>query len=415
MTEFKKNPINTKIDDNKNNDNRIPFSFTRVVIITILMVIIFNLWMFFWKNKAFNEFDVIYKDIKEITKLDTELFLEVNSILSNVYPNSDIDNTTYTKKIIWNIVKEYSQDKYADYIYSTNNYIEEELNGKYEWIGVLLNENNWSNNIYINAVFEWSPAQKSDLKDWDKIKTINWERITDINKFKDIVKENSKNSIILELDRDWEIIKKEIKQDTIYYPSVYWDIITTNDNKNILFINIRLFWDNTYNEIINLISRFENIDWYIIDLMWNWGWELSSAEDILNIFIEEWKELYNVENLISNKKEISYSKKGEKKFKPMIILIDELSASASELLTLSLKNNFKDKVKIIGNKSYWKWTVQSIYELSNWDFLKFTIWLWSVWDVNINKKGIVPDIIIENYDNLSEKVLVNNILELIKE
>lgn len=139
-----------------------------------------------------------------------------------------------------------------------------------------------------------------------------------------------------------------------------------------------------YNELVE-----QGAKGFIIDLRGNGGGLLPVANDIASYFIPKDK-IVTVTRYKSLPEEIYYSKGLAKTNYPVVVLIDGLSASASEILAYALK--YQASAKLIGTTSFGKGTIQTLYTLPDNSSIKFTIGKWfTPDDLNVDKTGIKPD------------------------
>ena len=157
------------------------------------------------------------------------------------------------------------------------------------------------------------------------------------------------------------------------------------------YIYISLFAINTYEQFKNKLNELEEsgIDSLILDLRSNTGGHLTSAEAISSLFVDSNHIIYQ---LSQNNKITKVKSKGNRTVEyPIVLLVDNYTASASELLAGCLKDNLN--VTIIGLKTYGKGTIQELVALSNGDQYKITTKKWLTPNGDwINEKGIEPDI-----------------------
>jgi len=198
----------------------------------------------------------------------------------------------------------------------------------------------------------------------------------------------------LEILRVWEknILEKEVIRDKIKIPSV-----DTKDleNKNIWYISINMFWEETSKEFKKALEKNINKKWIIIDLRDNWWGYLQSAVEILSDFIEKDKLLVTTKYKNSFFNVPYYSINDWKLYNwKIVVLINENSASASEITSGALKD-YK-KAILVWVKSYGKWSVQKPFSLKDWSMLKLTVAKWfTPNDINIDHEWIMPDVEVE--------------------
>ncbi len=182
-----------------------------------------------------------------------------------------------------------------------------------------------------------------------------------------------------------------------------------------LYVKLTSFIDNSAKEfrkvIENHLKTKKVLAGLIVDLRRNPGGLLDQAIQISNMFLKEGI-IVSTMGRNKNDKEVVYAKKTEA-FPPfpMVVLIDEYSASASEILAGALQDN--KRALIMGQKSFGKGSVQSVIKLGDGSGLKLTVArYYTPKGVSIQAEGIVPDVLIENYN--AEVLAKSKISSLIK-
>jgi len=347
--------------------------------------------------------------------LDMSDFWYVYSIIKDKYiwidsiKKEDVVNSAISWMVKW------LWDKHSEYLYWEElNSFESSLNWNFEWIWAYVSKNEmW---IVIEKIIAWSPAKKYWILRWDIILEADWVDLSKLDKYDAIskIKWPAWSKVILSVYREWEwIIEKEVTRNYVKIPSVSYENFDW-----LWYIQISTYWETTFREFQDSIdSAFnDNVDWLIIDLRDNgWGY-LKVAVDILSYFIEEWKNLVTVKakdsffNLDDKHLSANYSKIFDK---PILVLINGSSASASEITAWALQDY--SKAIIVWEQSYWKWSVQTPFNLKNWNMLKITTSKWYTPNNNtIEWKWITPDIKVE-FDIEEAKKWVDNQLEKSKQ
>jgi len=216
-----------------------------------------------------------------------------------------------------------------------------------------------------------------------------------------------------------------IKRAVIKVPSLKWELLASTGEaggkeENIAYIKLYHFSakiDQDFREIANEILNgpAEKI---ILDLRGNPGGYLESSQDIAGWFLERGQTVVIEDFGVKAEQEV-YKAKGNSKFSdyPLVILINQGSASASEILASALRDN--RGIKMIGETSFGKGSVQKLESLRDGSSLKITIanWLTPNGDL-ITDKGLEPDIKVEmteeDYEQERDPQL-NKAIEIIKE
>ena len=372
-------------------------TFLTIFLTSFLLGIIFSFIiakktdLLMWKS---SEKWVIATFIESKKDLDLERFWEVyNKIKQNSYDIWEVDKDVL---IDWAIkwLVDWLGDKHSEYMDSDEKkQFEWLLKWNFEWIGALVDTHPlW---VLIDSVFKWSPAIKSGIKSRDIVIKANGQKLQDIDLFEAIsyIKWPAGTKVDLEILREWEteILNITVIRDKISIPSVNSEIL----ENNIAYIALNMFGDDTVDEFTKALKKAKNSDGLIIDLRDNWGWYLYAATEILSELLEH--DTLLVVTKYSNKilnEEYRSINFWETYNKPIVVLINENSASASEIVAWALHDH--KKAILVWKKSYGKWSVQQPFNVSNNWLLKITIAKWfTPLDKNIDHEGIKPDIEID--------------------
>ena len=272
-----------------------------------------------------------------------------------------------------------------------------EWEGHIEGIGAVVSKKDYY--IQVEEVLKWSPAFESGIEPLDRIILIWTGETKDLTTNEAVNKirgeKGTKINLFIERPNSSgtnEYIKKEVVRDVINIPSVRGNILSYSGHK-LWHLEVSIFWDQTNKLMNQAIKDFldNKVEWIILDLRGNWGWLLESAVELAGHFIPKWENV--VISKYRNYKDTTYKSEGfwELKNYPLVVLINGLSASASEILTLALKEQLGST--IIWTKSFWKWSIQTLQELDNKDSLKYTVGKrYGPKGTSIDKKWITPDI-----------------------
>lgn len=286
------------------------------------------------------------------------------------------------------------------------------LDGSYKGVGIQVakEENGY---IMVTYVFKDSPAESAGLKTNDIIIEIDGESCKDYSaaEFSEKIKKSQKESFKLKILRDEKELDVILKKDVITLSSILTETYEKNDKK-IGYIYIGIFANNTYYQFKDALDELEKqkITSLIIDVRGNSGGHLTAVDSILDIFLTEKERMYGFSQ--NGKENYIYGTGEEYKNYEIVLLGDEGSASASEVLIAGLMENLNSK--FFGKKTYGKGTVQEMVTLSDGDQYKLTIKKWltpkGYW-IN-DTKGIVPskevdldDKYFETYDSSDDSQL----------
>lgn len=360
------------------------FNLVEVIVIILITGIIVSVTSGLIVFKNYDKLSLIgsdsSSDISEFKKAYNHI---VNSYVKEVDKEKLIDaaiNGMYT----------FLNDEYSIYMdKDTTESLEQRLDGEYTGIGIEITVNKNDGKIIISKVFSDSPASVAGLKVGDQL--IALDDVTLEGKDNTYVSETIKNSksdiFKIKYLRDKKEYEVNLKRKIITIDSVI-----SKEYDNIGYIQIQTFSATTSKQVKNKINNFSsNIDSIIIDVRNNTGGYLSAAYEIADYFISKGKVIYQLKD--KNNKISKYNAKDGvlKSFKGISILINEYSASASEVLTLALKESAN--ATIIGIKSYGKGTVQEKDVLSSGAMVKYTTAYWLSPNGNsINGIGINPDV-----------------------
>ena len=292
-------------------------------------------------------------------------FLEVYSSITNNY-YEDVNKEEMLDNAI-DAMLNYLDDTYTTYLNDeeTAN-LEKKLAGKYKGIGIQVLGNE------IIEVMSDTPAEEAGLMTGDIITKVN-DNIIDENNtaqipnyINDSVDDLAKITIL----RNDQSIDFSVKIADIYTVDVNYK---TYEN-NIGYLDIDIFSKTVGEQTKKALTSLENsgMQKLIIDLRDNTGGYLESAEDIANIFLEKGELIYSLENKSASAD--YYDETDEYKDYPIVIILNEKSASASEILAAALKDSYG--ATLIGTKSYGKGKVQQTYTLNDGSMAKYTSAKW---------------------------------------
>lgn len=286
-----------------------------------------------------------------------------------------------------NTMLESLDDPYSRYL-DKKNYADQNVSINSKITGIGVNISSVAGKTYVVSVIESTPAYSAGLKEGDLILKVNGKSISGMktSEVADLVRgpENSVVQITFLRKKKSitkKIIRKEIKIKTV----------KSSVDKNIGYIQVLSFiGTTTSNEFINALEKTDKTKGLIIDLRGNTGGLLPNAVFIANMFIDKGK-IVSIVGRNGYKRNIYAQSTDYVNNKPLLILVDGGSASASEILSGALKDYHR--AKLVGTRTFGKGMVQKIIPLPNETGLNLTIAKYlTPLGHDINKKGIEPDV-----------------------
>lgn len=298
------------------------------------------------------------------------------------------------EKMLESAIKGYFEglgDQYSEYI--TKEEMQDymaDATGKYVGIGVYITNNTQTNQIVVIMPMKGSPSEEAGIKSGDVILKIDGEEYKgeDLSKASNKLKAQEGTKVKLEILRGEEKLEIEVERKTIKVNHIESKVL----ENNIGYIQISTFDDGCYKEFVENYNKIkeQNIKSLIIDLRNNGGGIVEEATNIADMFVNKGEKLL-ITTGKNNKEEVTKAKKEKEIEIPVVLLVNENTASASEILTAAIKENLEN-AKVVGTKTYGKGVIQSIFTLKDGSGIKLTTNEYYTPKHNtINKVGITPD------------------------
>lgn len=412
--------------DNDENEKNIEFEkekktlITKFVVTIIIVAIIsaviaseFTLFYYYKQNNvekyessqnSDENIDIIAKTLKEFRKTIDEYYIN----------SKEIDE----QKILDETIKGYVNgldDEYSEYMTRKEwNDFQADALGNYIGIGVYITVDANGNVIIVNTI-KGTPAEKVGLQSGDVIVSIDDENVLGMNP--DMVsskiqgkEEDKGKKVKITISRGTEYLDFEIKRDEI---KVY-HVETKMLENDIGYISLMTFDEGCSNEFKAGYEKLksEGAKKIILDLRNNTGGIVDEALLIADMILPKDNKILITVDSKGNKEE-SISKEDPIINEDIVVLVNEYSASASEIVVGALKDN--NKAKIVGKKTYGKGVIQSVFMLEDGSALKLTVnEYFTPNETKINKVGIMPDYEVDLDTNTEDDEQLNKAIEILK-
>lgn len=339
-----------------------------------------------------------------VTGIETTLAY-IRTMLEDEYIG-EIDD----KKMLETAIKGYVAgvgDEYTEYY--TPDEMQEEYEtamGNYVGIGIYMIVNYEEGYIDVVDVMKNSPALEAGLKKEDRILKVDGEEITseNVEELANAIKGEEGTKVKLEVKREKEILEIEIERKRIEVSHINSEML----EDNIGYIQVLDFDGGTSEEFRENYEKLKEkgATSLIIDIRSNGGGVVDESINMLEMICEK-DSILLIETDKNGKEEIIKSQENPIINIPIVVLVNEYSASASEIFAGALKDN--NKAIIIGTKTYGKGVIQTLIRLSDGSGLKMTTEEYCTPSRNkINKVGIEPNIVVELPEDIEELTKEND-------
>ena len=279
------------------------------------------------------------------------------------------------------------KDEYADLM--------TEVSGSYEGLGIYLATEEGADYTIVMAPIKGSPAFDAGLLAGDEIVKINGEDMAGVSadQIATKIKTGEETHFVLEVRRKGEMLTFELDRTKIDIPSVDGQFLEGQDG--IAYISISSFAENTPTELKDTISGLEQegeIKGILLDLRNNPGGSVSAVLQVADMFLTQGQHILWVEE---KDDETCYDAENTNPYSyPVVMLVNENSASASEILSGAMQDN--KRATIVGTTTFGKGIIQTVYALSDGAAVKVTTAEYLSPDKNkIHKVGVKPDVEVE--------------------
>ena len=341
-------------------------------------------------------------NILNIDKADIQKKVENIEAVINHYYLDNIDTEQVENQMYKGLVAGLG-DPYASYYTAEElQKMQESTAGQYVGIGATLTQDKNTGIISIVRCFEGTPSEQAGLLPGDIIYKLNDTEVTgmDLNTVVTMIKTEEGAAIRLSIARDGETdyLEFDVERQEVKIPTVTYEMLEGKTG----YIAITEFDTITEEQFNTALAELEaqGMEKLIIDLRNNLGGVLQTVCNMLEQMLPEGLIVYT-ENKDGERTE--YKSDGKHQFqKPLVVLINENSASASEIFAGAIKDYGIGT--LVGTTTYGKGIVQRIVNLDDGTAVKLTIAKYYTPNGNdIHGKGIEPDVEVELNDNLKQK------------
>ena len=368
-----------------------------LTIFITFMVTSISLYTYFTKNPL-----AISSSSSDSTKLATKL--EKYKEIINKYYLGEVDENKLQEGAIKGYI-EGLDDPYTEYISKEDmdSYLDDTM-GNFVGIGIYMIKNTQSDRIQVLSTIKGSPAEKAGIQAGDLIISVDGieYKADDMTTASNNIKGEEGTSVTVEILRGAQNLKFDIKREKVKVNQVEGKVLSDN----IGYIKFTSFDETTAEDFKAKYEELakQNIKSLIIDLRNNGGGIVDQALEIADYMTDKDSVLlYEVDK--NNKETVKKAKEDAIINMPIIILTNENTASASEILAGALKD--LGKAKIVGTTTYGKGVIQQILKLNDGSGLKITIEEYQTPNRNkINKIGIEPDEKVELPETVTNPLIV---------
>lgn len=334
-----------------------------------------------------------------VTKEDVDKIAGAMELIAGSYIE-EIDKQQLVEGAIQGMVNTL-EDPYSVYMdEETAKQFSESLESSFEGIGAEVSM--VDGKVTIVAPFKGSPAEKAGLKPNDQVLEVDGESLAGLDLYEAVLKirgeKGSKVTLLvqrpgMETAMEIEVIRDEIPIETVY------SSMKEYDGKKVGYIEITSFSEDTAKDFIADLAELEKngMDGLIIDVRGNPGGYLQSVEEIVKELIPKDKPYMQIE-MRNGQKQRYFSALEKKKDYPIVALIDNGSASASEILAGALQE--AGGYPLVGVNTFGKGTVQQTIPLGrDGSQMKLTLYKWLTPNGNwIHETGITPTVEVKQPD-----------------
>ena len=397
----------------------------KIYVLDAILFIVF--WMIIWWGLMIWKQNAILGKLVEKHESRYTKFSVIDEILDNEFYDEELLKDSANDMIEWALVW---------YVWSINDphtmYLREEENT--ELVNELKDEAGFAgiwaviekqeNYVVITEVLKNSPAARAWLLPLDRIYMVEDQTLENLSATEvvQLIRGEKWTEVNLFIEREWKNGEEDTRfwipiiRDDISIPSVTSEVIEKN-GKNLLYLEVSIISNKTtalfLEEVREALEMAWKIDGIILDLRWNSWWYLEEAVKLLGHFFP--KDTMLVKSKYKAYEDIDHVSKWRWELwnYPIIILVDQLTASAGEIIALKFQEEWKT---VIWMQTFWKWSIQAVETFRDGSSLKYTVWKrYSPNNVSIDEEWITPNIEVERDYEKYKADWTDNQLEVAKE
>jgi carboxyl-terminal processing protease len=289
------------------------------------------------------------------------------------------------------------------------------LEAKFGGIGVYVFQDN-EGTIKLYSPIKGTPAFEAGVQHGDILTRINGQSTINMTQDDAVNLMRGDPGTQVELTVYRESDNKEyvfqIIREIINVPSVEEEVLDAD--KGIGYIRLTQFHNLSSREMLESVDRLvnqEGVKGLVLDLRNNGGGEFEAAIDIASIFLNEGDEVVSSAD-VRGRKKIYRASVGQTSI-PLVVLVNQDSASASEILAAALQDN--QRAKLVGVTTYGKGLVQTVFPLRNGGALKLTTQKYfTPSGTDINEIGVIPDYTVAQNPEINEDLQLNKAVEVLE-
>jgi len=345
-----------------------------------------------------------------------EPFFEVLNLIRFEYVEKDIDLDEVVQGAIKGMLKALD-DPYTRYMdpQALKREQEDMFLGRFGGLGIIISIKD--DQLTIISPIEDTPAYRAGIKAGDKMVEIDGKSTEgmELDEAVNILRgeKGTEVSIVIKRENVEEVLKITIIRDIIEVKAVKNEIMGKNNNLG--YIRVTTFNANTEPELEEVLNEFKNnndIQGIILDLRNNPGGLLDSAIDVASKFIKEGAVVHikNRDGIVA-----SMESRGNKYPEwPLFVLVNEGSASASEIVAGAIQDSGRGK--LLGERTFGKGVVQQVFNLYNGSGIAITTSeYFTPSERSINHIGIEPDILVEPTEDGEQDMQLNKAIQYLEE